>query len=239
MNATFFLRYCLLLLVIVFPGVCIAGIQVGGTRIIFPSADREAMIQVRNEGAEDTMIQSWIEAEPGQIEGEVPFAITPSLARLSYKKKQALRIFYQGKGLPVDRESVFWLSIQEIPQLSDSDNTLQVAFRQRLKVFYRPLKLEGSPDESAENLKWHRLTVSGISAISATNNSAFYVSLGSASILVNGKEYVADEQMVAPKSTVTMTVKGLPAALVGDASVHWESINDYGALVKHQTFLQP
>ncbi|MDF3202864.1 fimbria/pilus periplasmic chaperone [Pseudomonas sp. 1912-s] len=238
MNATLVLRCVLLMALISCSSICLAGIQVGGTRIIFPASDREATIQVRNEGSEDTMIQSWIEAAPGQTEGNIPFAITPSLARLSYKKQQSLRIFYQGKGLPVDRESVFWLSVQEIPQLSGSENTLQVAFRQRLKVFYRPLKLPGSPDESADNLKWRLVSNSGKPALLANNASAYHVSLGSASLVINGKEYMVDSQMVNPNSTSTMTVNGLPRERSGSAEVRWESVNDFGALVKHQSAIQ-
>ncbi|QXH98143.1 fimbria/pilus periplasmic chaperone [Pseudomonas monsensis] len=238
MNATLVLRCFLLAALFVCPGICVAGIQVSGTRIIFPASDREATIQVRNEGAEDTMIQSWIEAATGEAEANIPFAITPSLARLSYKKQQSLRIFYQGRGLPVDRESVYWLSIQEIPQLSDSENTLQVAFRQRLKVFYRPLKLPGSPDESAENLKWGWVSDSDQSKLSVSNSSAFYVSLASASIVVNGKEYAVDTEMVSPESHSEMNVKGVAGKPFGSAEVRWESVNDYGALVKHQAVIK-
>ena len=104
MKPRFLFRTSLLLALCSLSGLCLAAIQVGGTRVVFPATDHEASIQVRNEGTEDIMIQSWIEAAPGQSESDLPFAITPSLARLGHKKQQMLRIFYQGKGLPEDRE---------------------------------------------------------------------------------------------------------------------------------------
>lgn len=238
MNSLSILRFGLLLVLSASSGLCVAGIQVGGTRIVFPASDREATIQVRNEGSDDIMIQSWIEATPEQAGREVPFAITPSLARLSHKKQQALRIFYQGKGLPEDRESVFWLSVQEIPQLSENDNNLQVAFRQRLKLFYRPAKLPGNPDEAAKSLKWSVVSTSGETKLLADNPSAFHVSLGEATLLFNGKEYPVETQMVAPMESVSMNVKGLSGKINESFEVRWDSINDYGALVKHQSPLQ-
>lgn len=239
MSATLVIRFCLLLVLSVCSSVSVAGLQVGGTRIIFPSTDREASIQVRNEGAEDIMIQSWIEAAPNQAESDVPFAITPSLARLSYKKQQMLRIFYKGKGLPDDRESVFWLSVQEIPQLSEKENNLQVAFRQRLKLFYRPAKLPGTPDEAAKNITWNLVSDTEGSMLLANNPAAFYVSLAGVTILVDGKEYPVEAQMVSPSNTAKMKIKGFPLGISGSAQVNWESINDYGALVKHQIAIKP
>eukprot|EP01133_Synstelium_polycarpum_P005897 gene5897-6825_t len=209
MNPSLSWRFGLLVALGVFSGSSVAGIQVGGTRVIFPASDREATIQVRNEGAADVMIQSWIEAQANQDDSNIPFAITPSLARLSYKKQQALRIFYQGKGLPEDRESVFWLSVQEIPQMSEGDNNLQVAFRQRLKLFYRPAKLHGTSDEAAKNLKWSWAASNGDAILLVNNPAEYYVSLAEAKILIEGKTYPVETQMVGPKSAAKMRVKGL------------------------------
>ncbi|RFD23997.1 molecular chaperone [Pseudomonas sp. GL93] len=237
MYATLIKHFFFLLVLNACSSICFAGLQVGGTRIIFPSTDREASIQVRNEGAEDIMIQSWIEAPPGQDASEVPFAITPSLARLSYKKQQMLRVFYQGEGLPMDRESVFWLSIQEIPQVSKTENSLQVAFRQRLKLFFRPAKLPGTPDEAAKKLKWSFVKGAIEPMLLVNNATAFHVSLGSVAVLAGGKKYTVEAQMVSPNATTKMKINELPKHYSGALSVVWESVNDYGALVKHEADL--
>ena len=93
MNIKFFLRTYLVLALWAHAATGMAGIQVGGTRVIFPATQQEAALQVRNQGTDDIMIQSWIEAMPNQAESDVPFAITPSLARLGHRKEQTLRIF--------------------------------------------------------------------------------------------------------------------------------------------------
>lgn len=238
MNIKFFLRTYLVLAFWAHAATGMAGIQVGGTRVIFPATQQEAALQVRNQGTDDIMIQSWIEAMPNQAESDVPFAITPSLARLGHRKEQTLRIFYQGVGLPQDRESVMWLNVQEIPQVSTSENSLQIAIRQRLKLFYRPKDLPGTADEAARNLTWSVENASGSPALLASNGSAFHVSFGKVSIVVDEKEYEVAPSMVAPQGTERMTFTQLPATLSGDAQVHWESINDYGGLVKHQALLR-
>lgn len=238
MKIRFLFRAGLLLALCSASALCLAGIQVGGTRIVFPATDREASIQVRNEGADDIMIQSWIEAAPGQSASDVPFAITPSLARLSHKKQQMLRIFYQGKGLPEDRESVVWLSVQEIPQVSGTENSLQVAFRQRLKLFYRPKGLPGSADEAANQLNWSLLADAGGPLLQAANASAFHVSFGQVKLVAGQREYPVEAVMIRPRASEKMPIKGLPATWRGAAEVHWESINDYGALIQHKAALQ-
>lgn len=239
MNVIHIFRYCLLLTLLCLANACLAGIQVGATRVIYSAADREASVQVRNEGAQDTMIQSWIEAAPGQAESDVPFAITPSLARLSHKKQQALRIFYQGKGLPIDRESVFWLSIQEIPQVSDTNNSLQIAFRQRMKLFYRPAELPGTADEAAKGIHWNILNVSGTRMLIANNTAAFYVSFAGVKVVVDGKEYPVEAEMLTPNSITKMALKNVAVKSGASIQVHWETINDYGAVIKHSSVVTP
>ncbi|KSW23122.1 MULTISPECIES: molecular chaperone [unclassified Pseudomonas] len=238
MKTGFLFRTSLLLALCSLSGLCLAGIQVGGTRVVFPATDHEASIQVRNEGTEDIMIQSWIEAAPGQSESDLPFAITPSLARLGHKKQQMLRIFYQGKGLPEDRESVVWLSVQEIPQVSKTENSLQVAFRQRLKIFYRPKGLPGAADEAANKLSWKVLETADGRVLQATNDSAFHVSFGQVKVIAGQKEYPVEAAMISPRSSEKIKIKDLPKTLRDTAEVHWESINDYGALIKHKAAIQ-
>lgn len=239
MKSFFTVRYrlALILALWVFSSVCSAGIQLGGTRIVYPAADREASILVKNQGSADIMIQSWIEADAQGQDADVPFAITPALARMGGNKQQMLRIFYHGKGLAEDRESVFWLNVQEIPQQAKEENSLQVAFRQRIKVFYRPAAVTATLEDSVTQLQWRLITRDGAVQLEVQNPSALNISLGTLTLSSGQQSYDVEEQMIAPKSTAYMKVKNLGAMLKGQAQLHWESINDYGALIKHETKL--
>lgn len=89
-----------------------ASISLSSTRIIFDGAHKEANVTVRN-GGQTILAQSWLDA--GDTAGSAPpFAVTPPLARLEPNQQQLLRILYEGRGMPADKESVVWLNVQEI-----------------------------------------------------------------------------------------------------------------------------
>ncbi|MGV8267786.1 fimbrial biogenesis chaperone, partial [Pseudomonas aeruginosa] len=114
--------------------------------------------------------QTWGGADNGADTREVPFAITPALWRLGGNMQQTLRILFQGEGLPSDRESVFGLNVQEIPQNSASAHTLQIALRRRIKVFYRPDHLSGTSAEAPGKLIWRLVRQGGKSVVEVSND---------------------------------------------------------------------
>ncbi|MDD1831361.1 fimbria/pilus periplasmic chaperone, partial [Pseudomonas aeruginosa] len=171
----------------------------------------------------------------GADKREVPFVITPALSRLGGNKQQTLRILFQGEGLPSDRESVFRLNVQEIPQKSASANTLQIALRQRIKVFYRPDNLSGTSAEAPGKLNWRLVRQGGKSVVEVSNDTAFHVSLASVKLKAGNAYYVVDADMVAPKSSRRFEIKGTPSGVSGN--VEFQSVNDYGGLDKHSSSL--
>lgn len=207
-----------------------AGITLGGTRVILQAPAKEASIPVKNRGDQDVMIQSWVEAPEGAADKNVPFALTPALSRLGSDKQQMLRIFYQGQGLPTDRESVFWLSVQEIPARPKHENTLQLAVRQRIKLFYRPAGLSGKPEDAGANVAWRLIDHQGKPALEARNPSSYHVSFAGASL--DGGRYTAGTRMLAPGATEVFELEGAsgrPAA----TTVDYQIINDYGGVTPH------
>ena len=215
-----------------------AGITLGGTRVVLQAPAKEASILVKNQAPQDIMIQSWMETENGTGNQDVPFAITPALSRLGANKQQTLRILFQGQGLPTDRESVFRLNVQEIPQKSKSGNSLQVALRQRIKMFYRPVDLPGTALEAPKELKWRVVQQGSKAVVEVTNNTAFHVSFATVKLQNGNKSYAVDADMVAPKSSRQFDIKGLPAGTSSSGmKVEFENVNDYGGLEKHSTAL--
>lgn len=208
-----------------------AGIQLGGTRAILAAPAKETTLLVKNQGGDDVMIQSWIESENSDADQDVPFAITPALSRLAGSKQQTLRIFYQGQGLPTDRESVFWLSVQEIPQKPKQENVLQIAVRQRIKLFYRPAGLAGKPEDAAGALRWQWTQQGGRKALQVTNPSVYHVSLTSAALQDGAREYAIETSMIAPGATTVLTLKDTPAGEPSAAAkVAFQIVNDYGGV---------
>nr|WP_175801600.1 fimbria/pilus periplasmic chaperone [Burkholderia anthina] len=212
-----------------------AGISLSGTRVVYPAQSKEASVVVKNQSKDDVMIQSWVEL-PNGAKGDLPFAITPSLSRLGGDKQQILRIFYAGEGLAADRESVFWLSVQEIPQKAKDDNSLQIAVRQRIKLFYRPADLSGKPEDAPGQLKWRWSEGGGKPALEVVNDTPYFVSLGHASLKTGASTYPVETEMIAPKSSTRLAVKDYSgSALPASAKVEFTSINDFGAAVDTQS----
>ncbi|MBR8207447.1 fimbria/pilus periplasmic chaperone [Burkholderia cenocepacia] len=211
-----------------------AGISLSGTRVVYPGQSKETSVVVKNQSKDDVMIQSWIESLD-EKQGDLPFALTPSLSRLGGDKQQILRIFYAGEGLAADRESAFWLSVQEIPQRAKGDNSLQIAVRQRIKLFYRPADLPGKADEAPAQLKWRWNSDGGKPALDVVNDTPYFVSLGHASLKVGTNAYPIVTEMVAPKSVKRLPIKDYTGhAQPVNAKVEFSSINDFGATVDAQ-----
>ena len=119
-----------------------AGVIIGGTRLIFDGAKKEASISINNPDSTPYLIQSWVELGENSKE-KVSFIVTPPLFRLDGGHENTLRIIYTGeKKLPDNRESVFWLNVKSIPSMTRSDeNRLLIAVKTRMKIFYRPAAL--------------------------------------------------------------------------------------------------
>ncbi|AIS11022.1 molecular chaperone [Pseudomonas chlororaphis subsp. aurantiaca] len=232
MKASLLTRLALASAMTLFASMASAGITLDGTRVVFAAPAKETSVVVRNQGSNDIMIQSWVEPDSSGPATDVPFAITPPLVRLGGSKQQTLRILYQGQGLPTDKESVFWLAVQEIPQKAKNDNTLQIAIRQRVKLFYRPANLPDNAANAAKSLQWKLVEQGGKTALSVTNPSAYHVSFsGSTVTLRNGTNTgSATAEMLAPGATRVVAIKGSAGARSGAATVEFDSINDYGGL---------
>ncbi|CAI1599302.1 fimbria/pilus periplasmic chaperone [Serratia fonticola] len=217
------LRVVGLAVVALFSTHSLASIVINGTRVIYPSDQKEVSVRLDNTGNSPVLIQSWLDtgdinAKPAAI--KVPFILSPPINRVEGGKGQTLRISYSGGSLPMDKESVFWLNVLEVPakkQEKSDENYLQMAFRSRIKVFYRPAGLAGNANDAAQAVTW---SIKG-SSLQAFNPTPYYVSF--VSLTVNGKKI--EGEMVAPRSALTLAIP----ANKGN-TVSGEFVNDYGAI---------
>lgn len=201
----------------------LASVVLSGTRVIYPSDAKEVSVKINNVGPSPVLLQSWIDngdpnAKPAAI--KVPFVLTPPMNRVEQGKGQTLRISYAGGSLPMDRESVFWLNVLEVPAKSEaktSENRLQMAFRTRIKLFYRPAGLQGNANDAYKTVTWN--TQGG--KVQATNPTPFYVNF--VNLSVNGKKL--DNAMVAPRSSMVLNLAGN-----GGNKISGSVVNDYGAV---------
>jgi chaperone protein EcpD len=218
----------------------VAGIVVDGTRVVYPAAKREVTINIHNPGEKPSLVQAWLDAgdmraKPG--ESKVPFVLTPPLFRLDPTKVQSLRLVYTHDPLPEDRESLFWLNVLDIPPRTAANpelpNQLELAFKHRMKVFFRPASLAGSAADAPARLTWKLLSKDGkLVGIEARNPTAYHVSLIQVTATAGGHPVNAKAEMVDPFATRRFDVPEPVATPSGPVSIEFWFVNDYGGNVK-------
>lgn len=212
-----------------------AGIVINTTRVIYPAEDKEVSFGVHNTGTGEILVQSWLEPNTEHADPtNLPFVITPALARLPGDARQLLRVIYAGADMPADRESVLWLNVQEIPQVV-AENALQVAIRQRMKLFFRPKGLGGDVAQAPENLRWK---LSGNNVLQVDNPGPYHISMVRISVQRSGTLLLdRDSQMIAPGQSLQLPL-ALPVADKAALTLSFISINDFGGQVAYRATLK-
>ncbi|WP_231905846.1 molecular chaperone [Comamonas thiooxydans] len=208
-------------------GTCAqASISLSATRVIVQEGKQEASITVRNSGT-PVLVQAWLDSNTPDAADNLPFAVTPPLAKVAAPGQQLMRVLYAGgnTGLPGDRESVMWLNVQEIPQSTAGKNQLQIALRQRIKVFFRPTGIVGAVADAPGSLRWALVKdAGGKQALKITNPSMYHVSFAYLGI-AGGKE-LPSPAMIAPGETSLHSVDGV----MPNARITVKIINDFGGI---------
>lgn len=210
---------------------------VNGTRVIYPAQAREVTVQINNVGTSPALVQAWIDnGNPSQSAdtSNTPFVLSPPITRIEPGHSQALRMIYSGAQLPIDRESVFWLNVLDVPPSPKNTNNgeqnyLQVAFRSRLKLFYRPQNLPGIANDAPTILRWTRYE----DRLRVENPTPFHVTLVEVHAISGGRETTVEDKgaMIAPKQSLEF------AAPAGADQIRFITINDYGGRVEHTVHL--
>ncbi len=225
-----FFRWLLILVGMSFFSQSYAGVVLNGTRVIYNEGQREVQVRMNNTDEKPFLLQNWIDdgqtdALPADI--QVPFTLSPPITRIEANGGQVLRIFYTGEALPSDVESVFWLNVLAAPSKNKSlegENQLQIAFRTRIKLFYRPKSLKGMTLTKA--FKEVSVSSSG-NAVKINNKTPFHISIAKVSITVGDKVYKTEGEMVSPRDHDTFRFSELSQIPTG-AKLNISYINDYG-----------
>ena len=111
------------------------------------------------------------------------------------------------------------MNIKSIPASEKQEsNTLQISVKSRIKLFYRPAGLSGSPAEAYKSLTFERQG----NQLRVNNPTPYHVSFYRVSV---GASEIEDAGMVAPNSSLSWPI---PAGATG--AVSWQAINDYGGI---------
>lgn len=218
-----------------------ADIVISGTRIIYPQTAKDVTVNLENRGTKPLLIQSWIDdgrdtTNPQEI--KLPFIITPPVTRIDPHKGQAIRVTWLGQALPADRESLLWFNVLEVPPKSKDagdHNLLQLAFRTRIKLFFRPTGLPGSPADAVKNLKWTIKKENSGTFLVANNNTVWNISVASVTFKSAGKQFNVDSHSIKPFASEKMKISGSAVPVKG--AVNYVTINDFGGTEENQAVI--
>lgn len=203
----------------------IAGVIIGGTRVVYNAERKESSISVKNpETKHPYLMQNWLTNFNEADKSKPPFIVTPPLFRLDAGKENILRVIRTGGSLPDDRESMYWLNIKSIPASTKTDsNTLAVSVKTQIKMIYRPATLKGDANIAYKDITFIRQGTK----VQVKNPTPFYISFYSVKV---GVHEVKNSGTLAPMGSLNWD---LPSGATG--MVSWQAINDFGGITEAET----
>lgn len=209
------------------------GISLSQTRIVFDSNMKNAKLSINNQSDRVYLINSRVYDNNNLEKNNVTdsFLITPPLFRLENNTQNTLMITPNNLStLPLDRESVFYLSILAIPSTKKSDeqqetllsSKVSVGIRMWIKLFYRPDNLNSSLSDESGNLLFSNEN----NKLVIKNPTPYYITI--AKLDINEKPINIRDQgaMIAPFSSNNYVYSEKIN------KISWSAINEHGGLTK-------
>lgn len=226
-------------LLLAYSSLSLASVQILATRVIVNAAEKEQTFVIRNVGKSPSLVQLWLSDKNNntmEIQNDLPLFITPPVGRINAEKRKVFRVFPTKEAvsvLPQDRESMFWINVLDIPEMDANNkggNKLNMAFRTRIKLFYRPVNIEGTLIAAAEQLTWKKRRSGKGYEFVATNNSPFHITLVNIK-LKHGDKIITTHsgEMLLPYASQIVAFKGMEAANVN--MLEYDYISDLGAFI--------
>ncbi|EEQ2598599.1 fimbrial chaperone [Escherichia coli] len=143
------------LLSITFCNQSMAAFVLNGTRFIYEEGKKNTSFEVTNNADRTYGGQVWID-NTSQTNA-VYMVSQPPFFKVGAKQKQIIRIMNTDSNLPKDRESLFWLNVQEVPPKpevkDDEASVLAIAMNTRVKLIYRPASIKDGRKDAENKLK--------------------------------------------------------------------------------------
>lgn len=198
-----------------------AAFVLNSTRYIFDESKDNISLQVDNQSSQEYGGQIWIENQE-QNDKNVYFVPSPTFFKVTGQHKQVLRILKINDMLPKDKESLFWINVQEIPKApKDGTNALSIALHTQVKMIYRPDILKDKRENAEKNIK----LINDESGTVLFNDSPYYFAV--INVKQNGKTINLEENIKNKISVFPPFEKiSLNKKLTGNIS--FVAFDDYG-----------
>lgn len=206
-----------------------AAFVLNGTRFIYNEGKKNISFEVTNNADSTYGGQVWI--DNSSLEDGIYMVPQPPFFKVPPKEKQVIRIMNTDTNMPKDRESLFWLNVQEVPpkpEVKESEGSvLAIAMNTRVKLIYRPSFIKDGRKEAEKQLKLEqhdRVTW-------LKNPTPYYIAI--VSIKQDGKDIALQNNIL----TSLAQLKPFSEVSLGkkiNGSVNIETINDWGGIQKYE-----
>jgi P pilus assembly chaperone PapD len=219
----------LTLLLCTFSQSAFSAFMLNGSRFIYNEDHKNIALEITNNSKETYGGQVWID-NVLLPKDDVAFVPMPSFFKVNGGKIQVVRIMNINE-LVKDKESVFWLNVQEIPPANkEQKNAMVVAIHTQVKLIYRPTSLMANRQNAESKL----ILVKQGNSYMLNNPTPYFFSL--TTINVNGKEVeltnaLSEElSIVSPKSSILLN----GVELTPSSKVIIKAIDDYGTINEYK-----
>ncbi|PSV74400.1 fimbrial chaperone protein, partial [Photobacterium leiognathi] len=198
---------------------------------IYNENDKNISITISNESKETYGGQVWVD-NINESDNSVSFIAIPSFFKVDGNDNQIIRIMKTSEALPKDRESIFWLNVQEIPPKSKDkkSNIIVVAINTKVKLIYRPDNLSIKRLNAEKRIK----LINDNGNYYLENPTPYYFAI--TKIIVNEKTISLKNKVsnklaiFAPKTKVKLTSINLNSK----SKIKIDAIDDYGATNQYE-----
>ncbi|MDN5399057.1 MAG: molecular chaperone [Pseudomonas sp.] len=228
-----------------------ASVIINSTRVVYPQNDKEVTVRLESKNQAPVLVQTWLdngdEQSTPQV-GGIPFVVTPPIFRMEPGKQQVVRVAYTGEPLPTAQESLFWFNLLEVPAQSPNaqqGNQLQLAFRSRIKLFFRPHNLLYGVETAPGKLQWRRISSAQGQGLEVFNPTPYHVTFEAVEVLESGQRHArktassGSENMVLPGGRLRFELPTLKASANTEATVEFQTLDDYGVKAVHSAKAPP
>jgi fimbrial chaperone protein len=213
---------------LIFTSTSTAGVVIGATRVVIHERDEQKDVHLRASGNSAYLVIARVidptSRENGASDNAEGFTVLPPAFLLKGGQERQLRIIADAaRVLPRDRETMLYFMVFSLPESSKEKNTVQIAVRTWIKLFYRPLSLEGMTVPALKVIR------DGDSVI-MKNDSPFYISLSQ--VFLQGKSAMSPAD-VAPYGEKRL--EGCSASV--SCELRWMQTTNDNSLVSHRVIV--
>ncbi|KAB1458350.1 fimbria/pilus periplasmic chaperone [Vibrio panuliri] len=197
-----------------------AALALDATRYIYKGNEQFISVTANNESKSEYGAQVWVD-NIVEKDTRPTFIATPSFFRIKEEGRQVFRILKVSDHMSKEKESVYWLNLQEIPQAREGSG-ISMAIRTQVKLIYRPTAIVEGRDGAEANMtieyqpgsQWLVNSTPYIFAIGAVHDSEG-----------KGIEFTPEE-----RDNLTLFMPGDRVEVTGHTVESVNALSDYGNL---------